>query len=203
MSTKTTQKTRKMVALAMLCALVIVLQTVSILIGQLNPIVSFTLALVPIVVGAVLYGPTAGTVLGAVMGIVVFISVLLGQAGPLSAEMLQLNPVVTCLVCILKTAVAGFVSGLLYRIIAKTGKEKLAIIIAAIVCPVINTGIFLATLLTVFYGVAATFAAGRMLYFIFVSILGINFVLEFILNSALSPVIVRIIEVVGKKKITK
>jgi uncharacterized membrane protein len=203
MSTKTTQKTRKMVALAMLCALVIVLQTVSILIGQLNPIVSFTLALVPIVVGAVLYGPTAGTVLGAVMGIVVFISVLLGQAGPLSAEMLQLNPVVTCLVCILKTAVAGFVSGLLYRIIAKTGKEKLAIIIAAIVCPVINTGIFLATLLTVFYGVAVTFAAGRMLYFIFVIILGINFVLEFILNSALSPVIVRIIEVVGKKKITK
>jgi hypothetical protein len=42
-----------------------------------------------------------------------------------------------------------------------------------------------------------------MLYFIFVIILGINFVLEFILNSALSPVIVRIIEVVGKKKITK
>lgn len=203
MQTKNTKKIRKMVALAILCALVVVLQTISVLIGQLNPVVSFTLALVPIVVGAVLYGPVAGTVLGAVMGIVVFISVVGGQAGPLSTAMLQLNPVVTFLVCILKSAIAGLVSGLSYRAIAKTGKDKLAIIIAAIVCPIVNTGIFLATLLTVFYSIAAQYAAGRMFYFIFVIILGINFVIEFVLNSALSPAIVRIVEVVRKNKIAK
>ncbi|MBE6631268.1 MAG: ECF transporter S component [Ruminococcaceae bacterium] len=206
MSTANTQKIRKMTAIAILAALVAVLQAISIFIGQFNPVVSFTLALVPIVVGAVLYGPWAGAFLGAVMGAVVFASVVGGQAGALSTAMLQYSPIVTFIACVFKTTAAGLVSGAVYKAISKTGKEKLAIIIAAILCPIVNTGIFLALLLTVFYGIASSFASGgnfTMVYFVFVLILGINFVIEFVLNSALSPVIVRIIEVLRKNKLTK
>lgn len=203
MKTTNRQKIRQMTSLAILTALVAVLQALSIIIGQFNPVVSFTLALIPIVVGAVLYGPWAGAFLGAVMGAIVFASVVGGQAGLLSTEMLQLQPIVTFLLCILKTTVAGFVSGVTYKAITKTGRETLAIVIAAILCPIMNTGIFLAGLLTVFYDIAAKYAAGNMVYFIFVLILGINFVIEFVLNSALSPVIVRIIAAVRKNKLTK
>ena len=187
----------------MLAALVVVLQSLSIFIGRFNPVVSFTLALIPIVIGAILYGPLWGAILGAIMGIIVFISVVTGQAGLLSTEMFQLYPIITCIVCISKTALAGFVSGITYKAIAKAGKDKLAMIIASVLCPLVNTGIFLTFLLTVFYEIASKFAAGNMIYFIFVLILGINFVIEFILNSALSPAIVRIIEVVRKNKLAK
>lgn len=203
MQTTNTRKIRKLVSIAILIALVAVLQALSIVIGQFNPVVSFTLALVPIVVGSVLYGPYIGALLGAVMGFVVFISVVGGQAGALSTAMLQLHPVITFVVCIAKTALAGFVSGITYKAITKVGKERLAIIVAAILCPIVNTGIFLAFLLTVFYDIAAGFAAGDMIYFVFVLILGINFVIEFVLNSALAPVIVRIIGVVKKNKLAE
>ena len=203
MKTKNTQKTRTMVTMAILIALVAVLQTLSILIGQLNPIVSFTLALVPIVIGAILYGKWAGAFLGAVMGIIVFISVLTYQAGPLSAAMLEFNPVITGILCVLKTALAGFVSGIAYKAISKSGKDRLAIIVSAILCPMINTGIFLAGLLTVFYDIAAGFAGGNMLYFVLVLILGINFVVEFILNSVLAPVIYRIMMGIRKNKLAQ
>ena len=121
--------------------------------------------------------------------------------------MLNLNPIVTFLVCIFKSTIAGFLSGVVYRALAKTGKETLAIIAAAIVCPIVNTGLFLSALLTVFYSVAASFAEATsspsMIYFVFVLILGVNFILEFVINSALSPAIVRIVSVVRKNKLAK
>lgn len=203
MKTKHSTEIRKLVTIALLVALVAVLQALSIVIGQFNPVVSFTLALVPIVVGAVLFGPYVGALLGAVMGLVVFISVVGGQAGALSTAMLQLHPVITFLVCIAKTALAGLVSGFSYKAISKVGKERLAIIVSSVLCPIVNTGIFLAFLLTVFYDIAAGYAAGNMIYFVFVLILGINFVIEFVLNSALAPVIVRIIEVIKKNKLAE
>ena len=58
-----------MVGIAVLAALVVVLQLLSsvIKIGT----VSITLTLIPIVVGAAFYGPGAGAILGTVFGLVV------------------------------------------------------------------------------------------------------------------------------------
>ena len=57
----------KMVTLALLAALVVVLQTVASSI-KFGPI-PITLTLVPIVIGAILYGPSAGALLGAISGL--------------------------------------------------------------------------------------------------------------------------------------
>lgn len=197
METTRTRRIRKLVVMAMLTALVIVLQLISII---PTPIVGVTFALTPIVIGAILYGEWAGALLGAVMGIEVFIMVVTGQAGSLSTAMFQLNPVVTFLVCVLKTAIAGFLSGWLYSLLEKTGKKTLAAIVSALVCPVVNTGLFLSALLTVFYGVADEFAEGSMVHFVFIGILGVNFILEFVINSVASPAIARIVQVVRKNK---
>lgn len=61
-----------MVGIAVLAALVVVLQLLSsvIKIGT----VSITLTLIPIVVGAAFYGPGAGAILGTVFGLVVYIN---------------------------------------------------------------------------------------------------------------------------------
>ena len=66
------QKINRMVGIAVLAALVVVLQLLSsvIKIGT----VSITLTLIPIVVGAAFYGPGAGAILGTVFGLVVYIN---------------------------------------------------------------------------------------------------------------------------------
>ena len=85
--------TQVLVGTAVLAALVVVLQTVGsgIKIGPFSP----TLSLVPIIIGAVIFGPNIGGVLGFVFSMVVLISVLAGtEVG--GATMFSLNPVATC-----------------------------------------------------------------------------------------------------------
>lgn len=188
-----------LVGLAILSAIVVVLQLFCII--PINPVVSITLSLIPIVVGAIIYGPWAGAFLGAVLGGVIFTLVIQGSAGALSTAMFNFSPVATFLVCILKTSLAGFLSGLVYKLLSGRGRETLGIVISALLCPLINTGIFVSALLTIFSSITSSFAESSsvsVIYFIIVMIVGINFVVEFAINGLLAPVVVRIIAAVKK-----
>ena len=66
-------KIKRMAAIALLMALVVVMQFIS---GLIPPVSGFSISLVliPIVLGAALYGPSAGALLGATFGMVVYIT---------------------------------------------------------------------------------------------------------------------------------
>ena len=90
-------KLKKMVGLALLIALVVVLQFVG---GMIPPVGGFTISLVliPIVIGAALYGPGAGAFLGAVFGVIVTINCVNGtDVG--GAMVFQANPILCALHC--------------------------------------------------------------------------------------------------------
>lgn len=73
-----------------------------------------------------------------------------------------------------------------------------AAIIAGIVCPVVNTGIFCVGLAVFFYDTLVAWAGGSdLIYYIIFGLTGVNFVLELAINLVLSTVIVR---VVGARK---
>ena len=79
--------------------------------------------------------------------------------------------------------------------------EKIGIIVASLLCPFVNTGIFVTALLTIFGNIASASAESSgvsLIYFIIVMIVGINFVVEFAINGLLAPVVVRIIGAVKK-----
>ena len=82
-------KTAQLVGMGILTALVIVLQTFAsgFKIGTFSP----PLSLIPIIMGAVLFGELAGAILGLVFGVVVLFAVISG-AEPFSTLMLQYNP---------------------------------------------------------------------------------------------------------------
>lgn len=68
--------------------------------------------------------------------------------------------------------------------------------LAAIVCPAVNTGIFLLALFFPFHDflVAWSTAAGAdIATYVLTGLVGVNFVAELLLNVVVSPVIVRII----------
>ena len=125
--------TLAIVELAVLTAIVIVLQLLGSFI-RFGPF-SITLVLIPIVLGAALYGPLAGLWLGFVFGGAVLLS---GDA----AAFLAIDPFGTVVTVLLKGMAAGFVSGLLYNLIAQKSTWAAAFA-AAFVCPVVNTGVFL------------------------------------------------------------
>lgn len=196
MTTSNSKKLNKLVGMAILVAIIIVLQVLSnfIKFGQ----VQITLALAPIIVGAALYGVGAGALLGLVLGVVILVSGLIGIDGGFMLLLLGANPVFAVIVCLGKSTVAGLLAGLVYKLIAKKN-DLAAVIVAGVVCPVTNTGLFLVGMFAFFMPLLENFAAGQnVLTFAIVGLVGINFLIEFAVNLVLSSAISRIIKTVKK-----
>lgn len=218
-------KTKKIVGIGLFTAIVLVLQFLG---GGIKfGMFSISLVLVPIVVGAAVYGWQAGGWLGFVFGVAVLLS---GDA----AAFLAVDVFGTILTVLVKGTAAGLCTGLVYKamhgLLNKYSKNRvqmmktkfglgeccetaaydfisrnnkyLAVLIAAIVCPVVNTGVFLLGCQVFFletiaeWGAAAGFAnvAGYM----FLGLAGTNFLIELGTNLFLSPVIVRLISLANK-----
>lgn len=194
-------KTLRLVQLGLLSGLIILLQMYFVI--PLPGSLTLSLVLVPIVVGAVLYGPGSGALLGGVFGVLVAVMAVQGRLGALTNMMVAYNALLTVAICVLKGVAAGFVPGL----IAKAFKKRrfVGILLAAAAAPIANTGIFVAGMLTVFKGVMMEFADGigmggtNALYFAVVILVGVNFIIEFAANLILSPAIAGIVR--GVKKI--
>lgn len=190
---------RKLIYTAMFAAVVVVLQMfVSIPVGMFT----ITLTLVPIMLGAILFGPASGAFLGGVFGVVVAIQVVTGAAGLLSTEMFLQTPIVTVILCVLKGTLAGWASGLIYRAFAKHEKIKLGVIISAVACPIVNTGIFALGLFVFYNALISTWAINNAFAngftFVMVGCIGINFLVEFAVNVLLIPVALRMIKIVKR-----
>lgn len=176
---------RKLVGTAILTAVVLSLQLVlgSVKLGPFN----ITFTLVPIILGAVLYGPLSAAFLGAVFGLTVCFSVISGNdAG--GFVLFSQRPIITLLLCLVKSTAAGYLAGLF-------AKRKSAVYLSAAVAPLVNTGIFILGLVVFFRDTLVLWANGEeaVMQFILFSILGVNFLAELLLNLLLVPVILRIL----------
>ena len=189
-------KVRKMVGLAVLMALVIVLQFLS---GVIPPIGGFSISLVliPIVIGAALYGPGAGAFLGGVFSTVVIINCINGtDVG--GAMVYQANPVLCIVVVAAKGILAGFAAGMIYKLL-KGKNPYVAMLCSAIICPLVNTGLFVVCMLTFFKDVLAAWAGGgNILAYVLTGLVLANFVPEMIINVVFGTVGQRIIGTVKK-----
>ena len=198
MSNETLASSKKLsiqaiVGMGVLTALVIVLQSLGSIIrfGTF----SITLVLVPIIVGAALYGWKAGAWLGFIFGIVV----LATDAG----AFLAISVPGTVITCIMKGVLAGAAAGGVYRLLENKSKWA-AVICSGIVCPVVNTGVFLLGCLLFFLDTVRNWGAASGYenvgaYFLF-GFVGLNFVVELCINLVLSTAIVRILKIVKKSE---
>lgn len=188
---KTREKTLMLAVMGVLTAIVIVLQALAI--GIRFGTFSITLVLIPIVVGAALYGWKAGAWLGFVFGVVV----LMNDAG----AFLAVSVPGTVITCILKGVLAGIAAAAVYRLLENKNRWA-AILAAAIVCPVVNTGVFLLGCLVFFYDTISEWAAGagfaNVGAYLIIGFVGLNFVVETLINLCLSTVIVRVLSIIKK-----
>lgn len=184
--------TKTLAGLGLMTAIVIVLQLVG---GAIRfGTFSISLVLLPIVVGAALYGAGAGAWLGFIFGAAVLFS---GDA----AAFLAVNAPGAVILCLAKGTLAGLCAGLVYKLAEKKSKI-LGTALAAVTAPVVNTGIFLlgcwAFFLDTVKGWAAAAGVETVGMYMLVGFVGINFVIELAVNVLLCPVVVRVVDA-GKK----
>lgn len=183
--------TRRLTGLAIFTALIIVLQVICTFV-RFGPF-SITLALAPMIIGAAMYGRKAGAYLGFVFGLVVLVTGLMGWDGGVVMLLLSQNAIGCVLICLVKGAAAGWLAGVIYEWLSKKN-DLAAVVTAGVVCPVVNTGLFIVGMLVFFMSTLESWASGEaMLYYIIFGLTGINFVIELAVNMVLASGITRII----------
>ena len=194
------QAVRQLVGTAILAAVIVILQLVAsgIKIGPFT----ITLSLIPIILGAILFGPVSGAALGAIFGGMVCVAVVTG-ADIGGNAMFLLNPVLTLFLCILKSTVAGLVAGFVWKLFQKMKKPTVGVVVSSILCPVCNTGLLCIGILAFYHDLVTGWALGNgfanAFAYVILGMVGLNFLVELAINIVLTPVILRIISIVKKR----
>ena len=192
MENKTTKGTRSMVELALMSAIIIVMAMTPL--GYLKtPFLSITLLTIPVAVGAIILGPKGGAFLGAVFGATSFAQAISG-AGGMTTMLFQTSPLGVTFLCFVPRILEGFFCSLIAKIMRRTRFKKAAFYIAGISCPVLNTILFMGTVITLFYQtdyiqtLVTSLGASNPIGFV-VALVGFQGVIEAVVCGALAGTI--------------
>ena len=151
-NTETNNKTAKrnrtftLTATAMLTAMIVVMSFTPI--GYIKVFtLSIALVIVPVIIGAIACGPAAGAFLGFVFGCTSFAQCFMGDV--FGSILVSINVLGTVVTCIVTRTLMGFLCGLIFRAVKKTGKWSYAI--AGASGALMNTVLFLGCL-ALFFG---------------------------------------------------
>lgn len=188
-NTSTTKfSTKYLVELALLVAIILLMAFTPI--GYIKTAgLEITLIVVPVAVGAVTLGPTAGAILGGVFGLTSFIQCF-GMSA-FGTVLLGVNPFLTFLVCVPTRILDGWLTGLIYQGLRKTKiPAGASVTIANLCCPLLNTTFFMGALVTLFAGaMREMYGMTKVIPFI-AAFVGVNGVVEavicFVLGTAVS-----------------
>ncbi|MCL2213050.1 MAG: ECF transporter S component [Oscillospiraceae bacterium] len=192
------ERTRRLVGVAMFAAVIVVVQTLTTFVWPPGTI-PINLVLPAIVVGAALYGTKAGMFLGLCFSAVVIASGITGAAG-LSNLMWIASPVLFILVTLVRGASIGLVAGIVFSAVSQKDTQ-LGVLVAAVLSPVVNTGIFLLSLIFLFRDVLRGIAGeNNIIYHAFIVMAGTNFIVELAVNIGLVTATVIVITATKKNR---
>lgn len=190
-----------MVELAVLTAIVLILQLTGFAVRLPFLTTPVSLVGIPIALGAMLLGPKAGAWLGFVFGAEVAIVLgMMGQDPFFTGILFQDHPILTTLLCVGKGTLAGLASGLIFKYVKKV-PSALRVILASAAVPVVNTGIFILGSYTMMDTFQSNFLGDGtgMFYFLVIGCAGANFLCEFAINTVFSPVLQRLLDILGRR----
>ena len=180
---KTRTNVRWLTQLALLVAILLVLNYTPLGYLQIGPLAA-SLLTVPVAIGAMTMGPTAGAVLGGLFGLTSFLNGMEGKSA-MVAQLIQVSPVSAFVVCVIARMLMGFCTGLIFAALrrAMPQNEKLCCFLGGFAAPALNTIFFMGFLVLLFYhceyvqGLAQGLGAQNALMFI-VLLVGVQAVVE-------------------------
>ncbi|MDY3034722.1 MAG: ECF transporter S component [Absicoccus sp.] len=142
---------RRMAALALLIAIILVMSYTPLGYLQIGPI-QMSLLTIPVAIGAVVMGPGDGAILGGVFGLTSLFSAISGRSA-MGTAMFSINPLACFVVCVVARVLMGWGTGLIFKALHKAmpKKEKLNCALAGLLAAVFNTIFFMGSLVLFFY----------------------------------------------------
>lgn len=182
--------TTYLVEMALLIAIILIMAFTPI--GYIKTLgLEITLIVVPVAVGAIVLGPTAGAILGGVFGITSFIQCF-GMSA-FGSVLLSLNPAATFVVCFVSRLLMGWLTGLIYQGLKRAkALKKASVFITNLCCPLLNTLFFMGTLVLFFFksDFIQNLAGGANPFAFVIAFVGINGLIEaiacFVVGSSIT-----------------
>lgn len=105
--------------------------------------VSITFLTIPVAIGAMVVGPSAGLFLGTLFGVTSLIQAIIGD--PFGQMLLSMNPFLTGVLCIVPRALMGYLTGVLFKLYRKwiKGEKVLPMIAGGATASLLNTILFI------------------------------------------------------------
>ena len=144
--------TRRLTQLALLAALLLVMNFTPLGYLQVGPL-SMSLMSIPVSIGAMLMGHVDGAILGGVFGATSFLQAVQGTSA-MGAALFAYSPVGSFVVCFVARVLVGLCCGLVYQGMRKIlpGKEKVCAAVGGFSAAFLNTVFFMGFLVLLFYG---------------------------------------------------
>ena len=112
-------------------------------------VIEITLNVIPVAIAAIVLGPSAGAICGAVFGLTSF-----WQCFGMSAfgtALFGINPVFTFIICVIPRVLEGWLTGLIFKGLSKKMKgNSVPCAIASVCCPMLNTLLFVGSFILLF-----------------------------------------------------
>lgn len=197
---RTHAQTGFMVQLALMIAIIFVMAFSPL--GYLRtPGLTITFLTVPVAVGAILLGPTAGAVCGLAFGVTSLITAFTGGSA-FSMMLLSINPLGLAFTCLVPRILEGWLCGLIFQAARKRLKNS-AYLMASLACPLLNTLFFMGSLVIFFYnteyiqGIASSLGASNPLVFV-VLFVGLQGLIEAVVCTLIGGAVTRTLAVALK-----
>ncbi|MDD4698648.1 MAG: ECF transporter S component [Oscillospiraceae bacterium] len=154
MKKNNSQKTQRLVLFSIFAAILVVMSATPL--GYLRiGALAISFLTIPVTIGAVLLGPISGATLGLLFGLTSFFQCfgfLFWPIDPLGSALFAINPIYMTIVCIVPRVLMGLLVGLIFKAIRKVDKtDTMSYAVASLSGSVLNTILFISTLLLFFY----------------------------------------------------
>ena len=164
-----------MTQIAILIAVLLVFDLTGIGFIKIPPI-SFTIMHIPVIVGAIILGPSAGAILGGAFGVIALIEATFKATSPVDmafSPFLSGHPLSSLFMCIVPRILLGLIAGYLFKWLSQKDKSNvIASILSAAVATLIHTATVLSCLWLLFPDFALVFKDVLM------TIVSLNFLVE-------------------------
>lgn len=191
-------KTIKMAQMAILIAVVLIMAFTPL--GYLKTAgLEISLITIPVAIGAMVIGPGAGAVLGAVFGATSFYQCF--GMSPFGAMLLSINPLYTFLVCVPTRILMGYLAGILFKAFIKADKgNTVCYFVGGFMTAFLNTLFFMGILILFFWNTdyIQGLAAGKNVMLFVILFVGINGVVEWIATTIVGGIVSKSVAKIAK-----
>lgn len=186
----TDDKTKRYISVALLTAVIIIMSFTPLGYFRTN-YASLTLLPIPVVIGAILYGPYYGTLLGLVFGVSSFIHCF-GDSYTFGSELIKISPVLTAVVCIVPRVLMGLSSGWIHIFFSRNCSPVFANLVTSFGGGFLNTVFYVTALLLCFYSSDYIQSLGTTLTGIISTLITFNSSIEWVTCTVIGTLFISI-----------